>query len=414
MFLYNLKFWSGFFKFAIVLSMLVNTSSCRFKTDRDNGQNNPDPTPTPSPNPPPPGERLFLGEDESNFSKSKYCPSTRPPEADNPTPPHFFDISLLNEKLASETGLNGWIHGAVHPYRQYLFTYRKEDPEDFMAFFKAEQMSMIGATKEIWDTFKSLNRHDKVRLKGKVFENGSSIRHLLISSIEVTKKYANPPENSYSFDPSVFKGKESATIFGQVHALVDSPDHGLAVVVERNQYIFPIAVDKAHEDVAKTLFKGDIVNIDFLIKAAEGRQPHFVTDSKVEKAITIVDPLVNCHGVQRSVEGHLVKFLKSPAISTDVYAVRVVDGNGIARNMTFFPGVDPNSEAFGTIFMAVSAKAKQAWDSASEKEGVVRNYFEKKTIKVIAKGKINVVSTEQANAQVYLNSADDVEFKVEP
>ena len=62
--------------------------------------------------------------------------------------------------------------------------------------------------------------------------------------------------------------------------------------------------------------------------------------------------------------------------------------------------------------MAISAKAKKAWDEAVEAPGVVRNYHEKKSIQVVANGMINVVSTEQANAQVYLKSADDVEFKV--
>jgi hypothetical protein len=132
-----------------------------------------------------------------------------------------------------------------------------------------------------------------------------------------------------------------------------------------------------------------------------------MTDAAKEQAIEIVDPIINCHGTERTVEGFLVKFEKSPAISTDVYAVRVVDANGIARNYTFFPGTNDQNK-FMDIFMGVSAKAKAAWDADPTEPQVIRNHRGKETIRVKAKGMINVVSTEQANAQVYLQSADDV------
>ena len=67
---------------------------------------------------------------------------------------------------------------------------------------------------------------------------------------------------------------------------------------------------------------------------------------------------------KRTLEGYLVKFDRSPSIpNSDVYAVRIVDSNGIARNYTFFPGVSPEKEPnrFGEIFMNVTAKAQEIW-----------------------------------------------------
>ncbi len=356
---------------------------------------------------------LNLSVDASDYSKSKYCGDVRPATAQDPTPPYTFEDKFISDKLASADGFVGWIHGAVPSYKQYLFTYRKVEPGNPMAFFQAEQFSLVGATPEIWKQFETLNRHDKVRLRGTLLDNKSPIKHLIISEITILTPYDKSTDNEYSFDAATLKGVKNFRVFGQIHALVASETYGYAIVLEKDNFMMPIAVRSKHSAVAKGLFKGDIVDVNVrVVQGKEGRPPHFQTDENFEQAITIVDPLINCHGTTRAVVGHLVKFDKSPAISVDVYAVRVVDGNGVGRNMTFFPSASTSDDSFGEIFMAISAKAKKAWDEAVEAPGVVRNYHEKKSIQVVANGMINVVSTEQANAQVYLKSADDVEFKV--
>jgi hypothetical protein len=366
----------------------------------------------PSTDKPLPPEILALTVPEADYAKSKYCGDTIPEKAEDPTPPHYFDVPFLDKKLESDDGLVGWIHGAVPRYKQYLFTYRLEDANDPMAFFKAEQFSLSGATPEIWAEFASLKRHDKVSLKGKVLGNRSPLKHLVITSVKVIKKYDKPTENPYSFDASKLGDVTSFNVFGQVHAVVSSEDAGYAMVIERDNFMMPVAVSTQHDEIAKKLYKGDIVSVDIkVVRGSDGRPPHFETDGDKPNALKIVDPLVNCHGVHRGVTGHLVKFDKSPAISTDVYAVRIVDGNGIARNMTLFPGVSAEDPKFYEIFMAVKTKAEKAWNDSLEAPSVVRNYNEKKSIKVTVRGKINVLSTEQANAQVYIMSADDVDFK---
>lgn len=359
-----------------------------------------------------PEERGFsLTVPAADRAASKYCPTEQPPLPEDPTPDYRFEKTLLNEKLGGE-GLLGWMHGAVPSYQQYIFTYRKESG-DFMDFFKAEQFSLVPATPELAKAFAELKRHDKIRLKGSVFENGSPLTHIKVTSFEVVKPYAAPLTNPYTFDVAVLQGQETFEVFGQVHAIAKSDQLGYAIIVEHKDFMMPIAVDPKHADVAAKLYKGDIVNVAVKLVKHEHGPAHFVTDANVVAGIDIVDPLVNCHDLEKTVEGYLVKFDKSPAISTDVYAVRFVDANGIGRNFTFFPGVGMEDPAFGQIFVDVSAKAKAAWDSVEEEGKVVRNYRSKERIKVKAKGRINVVSLEQANAQVYLWSADDVTFTAE-
>jgi hypothetical protein len=359
---------------------------------------------------------ISFSESRENFARSQYCPKEKPALPVDPTPAYTFKRDLINQKLSSEKGLQGWLHGAVHAYKQYVFTYRNEDEADERAFFHFEEMNLVGANSAVWQQLKSLNRHDKVALKGRLLDNGSPIKHIIVEGLTVLKSYANPVENTYVINPDTYQFPERFEAFGQVHALAHSEELGYAVVLERQNFIMPIGISSKHEAFAKQLYKGDIINVAVRTVTKPGQPPHFVSDADRDNGLEIVDPLVNCHGQKREVVGHLVKFNKSPAINTDVYAVRVVDGNGIARNMTFFPSTDVESDTDGFVklFKDISAKAANAWNAKAEISATaVRNFYEKKAIKVKAKGMLNVVSTEQANAQVYLDTADNLEFTFE-
>ena len=343
-----------------------------------------------------------------SLTASKFCGDEVPEIPKDPTPEYHFDQKFINGKLAGK-GLNGWIHGAVPTYQQYVFTYRKEDPSDFMAFFTAEQFSLVPSTPELAKTLATLKRHDKVRLYGSIFANGSPMIHIMLTGIDLVKPYDKPTDNTYNFDLSTLQGKKTFEAFGQVHATVASKTLGQAVVLEYKDLIMPIAINPKHNDVAAKLYRGDIVNMAVKLVEHPHGPPHFETDDASPTGIQIIDPMLNCHNQPRTVTGYLAKFEKSPAISTDVYAVRVVDANGIGRNFTLFPS-SQDPEQFGAVFMAVSAKAKAAWDADPSAPEVVRNFHKKESIRVTVTGKLNVVSTEQANAQVYIDSADAVTF----
>jgi hypothetical protein len=344
------------------------------------------------------------------WSASNYCGDTTPEIPENPVPAYRFEFELLDSKLTGE-GLRGWIHGSVPNYGHFVFTYRKEDTSDPMAFFKSEQFSLIPATSEVADVLATLNRHDEVRLKGLVFQNASPLTHIRVSEVEVLERFALATENHYSFDPTPFAAEGTQPVFGMLHAMAVSPTFGQALIIEHKDFILPVSVPKALDSATANLYRGDILQVMVKAVRSPGRPLHLVLDAAAERPIQTVDSMLNCHNKEITVEGHLAKFEKSPAISTDVYAIRVVDSNGMARNCTLFPDTD-DGEQFAELFFALAEKAKVAWEASTQEPRVVRNFRDKAKVKVSAKGRLNVVSSEQANAQIYIKSVDDLTLTV--
>lgn len=352
-----------------------------------------------------------LWVDESLWEQSRQCGMTPPTEDANGPVEYRFDQTLIQSKLSRE-GLVGWMHGVVPRYKQFIFTYRKEDPTDPMAFFSAQQFSLIPSSPELAMQLASLKRHDKVKLRGDIQDVGSPIVHILLSSVEILKKYESPTTNDYIYDPESLVDGSELDVFAMVHAKSFSDDLGWGLVVETKDFLMPIALAPEYSEIASTLFRGDIVALKLGVSKRRNGPPHFYTSLSRTEAVVVVDPLVNCHARSMEISGILAKFNKSPAISRDVYAVRFVDFNNMARNFTFFPASDVSQEEFVEIFEAISAKARAVWESASEQPEEARNFRIKRSIKVKANGMINVISTEQANAQIYIRSADQVTFEI--
>lgn len=392
-FVYLLDLFKNFQSFILVLSMALHFSCSSSPSKKNPASINP--------------------ADAFTLESSKFCsqdPNLKaPPKPYDPTPQHHFSTELIEEKL-SGTGLTGWVHGAASYYSTYSITYRSEDKSDKMAFFKSEQYSLVPGSKEIRDLFKGLRRHDKITIYGKILKNSSSLTHIIVDRLEVIEKYPNPVENSYSFDDSQFKNLESFTLLGQVHANSQVESRGRALIVDWKDILIPIAVPKALENRSAELIRGDIIQVTVKAVSTPHSTRHYVLDESSPAPLTVIDSIRLCHGQKRLVTGFLVKFEMSPAISTDVYAIRVMDSNGIARNFTLFPAVkDPDQ--FVEIFKAVSEKAKKAWESSTDPGLPIRNFYGKQSVQIEAEGTLNIVSSEQANAQIYLESADQVSFK---
>src|SRR5256885_2034905 len=96
---------------------------------------------------------------------------------------HAVDLKEIEAKLTT-TGVDGWIHGASPTQGLYVFTYR--NPKDFFDFV---EMSLVAPKPEILKQLETLNRHDKVRVKGEFMENPSPQKHIQIASIEMIKKF---------------------------------------------------------------------------------------------------------------------------------------------------------------------------------------------------------------------------------
>lgn len=342
---------------------------------------------------------------EDNLNKSQFCKKAIDEIPEDPTPPHRFDLSLINQKLTTE-GLNGWIHGAVPSFNHYTFTYRKEDPEDFMAFFKAEQFAVVSKSPVVISQLRSLNRHDRVKLFGVVIEGKSALRHIMVNKIEILKRYESATRNTYEVDSKMLEVTEPFKIFGKVHATVVDAEKGGAIVVEHKKMMIPIIVPKLWAKETRELFRNDIIEIEAQWQRHENRPPHLVTVNEKSLPWRMIDRMVDCHGEERTLEGYLVYFKKSPAISTDVYAVRVVDANGIGRNFTFFP--DAAGSEFMALFNKIKEKTAARWNAYNGTKDVLRNYRKAEGLKVKVTGRLNVVSLEQANPQIYIKSVDDL------
>lgn len=352
-------------------------------------------------------QHLTMSPSSEQRSKSQFCGPDRPAAAENVMSKYRFDAAELDAKLR-DAGLRMWVHGSVPQYKHFVGTYRKEDANDPMAFFKAQQFSFLPANQEMATKLATLKRHDEIRIKGRIFDNGSPLVHIRVSALEVVKPFATPTQNHYSLSTNHFANSSSVEVFAMIHALSFSEELGWALILETEGMIMPVAVPRTYDELAKTLYRGDIVNARLKIIHHPRGTTHFELDQPLE----IVDALLHCHGQDRTLEGSLAKFDKSPAISLDVYAIRVKDENGLARNFTFFPEDGLSEEEFVRVFMAISAKAKAAWEASAQEPVDVRNFREKPTVRVKARGVINVVSTEQANAQIYIRSEDQVEFEL--
>jgi hypothetical protein len=84
------------------------------------------------------------------------------PQSPYGAPSHIvngIDMAEVGKQLEKD-GLTGTLHAAAHDKRQYVFTYR--DPDNF---FNNVQIS-LALPKGMDEQFKTLNRHDKVRIKG--------------------------------------------------------------------------------------------------------------------------------------------------------------------------------------------------------------------------------------------------------
>src|SRR5690606_26041632 len=104
------------------------------------------------------------------------------------------------------------------------------------------------------------------------------------------------------------------------------------------------------------------------------------------------------------VTGTLVLFPKSPQVTLDVWAVAETTQGGAQRQYTLI-----NFDSM-EIFQAILAKCAAAWATAPNDYVNGRNKLLHKTIKIRARGVFNVVDPNQANVQIFLSSADDLEI----
>jgi len=298
------------------------------------------------------------------------------------------------ERDLSGSGVTGWIHAAVPGQGLYVFTYR--NPADF---FDHIEMSLVAFQPEIQSQLATFNRQDKVTLHGSFLDNPSPQKHILVTSIEMAKKF----EPSYPSEPYQHEAKlpddlinvKSAQFL--VHAVAGD---GHILVTEYKDSIVPVFVEK--NELTKNLYRGDLVQLAIKIQSYPGRPVHLNLDTAVPESVKVLETIHAKHGKLASVEGALIMFQKSPEILFNVFAVQEKLPAGLSRQYTIVNMENPD------LFAKIRTKLQQAWDQESKAYVNGRNKLVSTHVKVKVVGIFNEVDPGQANAQILVPSLDSI------
>jgi|GEM_PF-634050 len=297
--------------------------------------------------------------------------------------------------------LPGWIHGAVSDRTLYVFTYRK--PGDFFDF---AELPLKPASDDITAQLMTIKRHDAVLIGGSFIQDGAPIRHILITKLTIVTPYvadevAATPHQAQTEIPDDLVGQTE--LLGKVHA-VDTD--GRILVIEYGDAVIPVFVPAPMWTAG--LYRNDKIRLAFQFAPIPPKPTHLWLDTAAAKPLEVLERLVDQQGKIVDEEGSLVRFPQSPEIVTDIYAVQVVDADNISREYTL---LNQDSQV---IFNAIHAKLAAAWKSRPGQGIDGRNKLVNPFIRVHAHGTFNLVAPNQANAQVLLDTADDVTVTLLP
>lgn len=295
--------------------------------------------------------------------------------------------------LLREGRLPGWIHGAVHDRGLYVFTYRK--PGDFFSF---AEFPLAPLTADVATRLQQVKRHDALLIKGVFIQNMAPIRHIRLEDFSIVTPYQSdevaPPRTPATSFPEELAGMSEA--IGKVHAV---DDDGRILVIEYGDAVVPVFVRVPA--LTAGLYRNDKIRLAFEFAVTPPRPTHLWLDTAAARPLEVLERLLDRHGETFDAEGALVRFPQSPEITTDVYAVQVVDLDHVTREYTLLNNSPP-------IFVAIHDKLGAAWKSRPGQGINGRNKLVNPQIRVHAHGTFNLVAPNQANAQILLDSPADV------
>ena len=310
----------------------------------------------------------------------------------NPEAYQGLETSKLAQELTN-TGLIGSIHGAANPSQMYVMSVR--EPNNF---FNHREFSLLASDSVSLDTLKQVNRHDRVCVRGKILTNPSPQKHLVVNSIEIVESWAQPegfaPYERQTDIPAQLQQQNS--LVGKVHAI---GAEGNILVIEYQDGVIPLYVTAT--EYTEGLYRGDIVRLAYQIQTRPQQPTHLQLDTTVDKPIEVLDEIASWHNEARTLTGKLVKFPQSPQLKFDVYAIEV-DTQGIERYFTLI-----NFEDIAE-FTKIRTKLARIWDDNTATAVSGRNMLINPEVTIEAQGIANIVSPEQANPQILLDSAAQI------
>lgn len=342
--------------------------------------------------------------ESSGVLKQSHCPAPLPTEVQQNlsclvTPPvdvtEFSDenMALIKEQL--ETGIAGEVHGSVKDQQMFVFTWR--DPANFFIYVN---LPMTAKDPAVLAKLAALNRHDQVVLKGEFMGNKAPIRHINVTDVQVSVPYKGYSQTNVYEDCAMenILAQQSGTAL--VHAVVAG---GAVVVVEMGNRVFPVF--NRNPDIAQYLFRNDKINLKYKVRTFPNRPPHLEVNLVEDNAICVLERIVEGTGEPIEMTGFLVMFPKSPQTKFNIFALFPEDSDGVRRQYTLLGDVE--------VFTAMRLKLQEVWDKHIQSAEYERNKFINRKIVITAKGTKNVSVPNQANPQIFIDSADDVVIDVQ-
>ncbi|MCM8537896.1 MAG: hypothetical protein NE334_18280 [Lentisphaeraceae bacterium] len=308
------------------------------------------------------------------------------------TPKHYTLDEVI--QLTETKGIHAIIHGADHERKLYVISW--SSPENF---FNRYNLVISPTSSSIYQQFSTLNRGDRVLIKGKVNKNRGQA-HIEVSQLTKTKKYDPKIEHTAGqyFPKTQLPGKllEQSSETFYLHATDES---GSVLVLEYGDTIVPMIVK--NPELSKDLYRGDYVKLSYKIHTSEDkrRPTHLYLDSSAETPVEVLDPVVKLHDQELTLKGRLVMFPKSPTINRNIFAVEVhwdKMKNQAPRYFTILPK-DFTSENFKNMLK----KLQDSWDKNKDSIYKGRSKYINTAVTIEVSGSGNVVSQNQANPQIF-------------
>lgn len=301
-------------------------------------------------------------------------------------------IASLSQEL-TDTGLVGRIHGAASESQMYVMAVR--EPTNF---FSHREFSLIPQDKATQAILARANRHDLVCVRGNIISNPSPQQHIALDSIRVLEPWTQL-EGFAPYERQTVPAEltEQTSLLGQVHAVGAD---GKILVIGYRDAIIPIYVSAT--EYTKDLYRGDIVRLTYQVQQHPQRPVHFQLDTTVEQPVEVIDAIAAWNDRPKTLTGSLVKFPQSPQLKFDVYAIEV-DTQGIKRYFTLV-----NFENMAE-FHNIRHKLAKIWDKNTATAVSGRNMLINPEVTIEATGLANIVSPEQANPQILLDNAEQIQ-----
>lgn len=303
------------------------------------------------------------------------------------------ELTQLSEELEGN-GLIGRIHGASAAAKMVVLSVR--EPNNF---FGHREFSLIATDEAVQGTLDQLHRHDQVCIHGNIIANPSPQSHVMVSAIDVQDPWPGLDGHpDYEYEEGIPDELMNQSSFvGKVHAIGEG---GKILVMEYKDRVLPIFVPEP--EMTQSLYRGDIVSLAYQTQQYPESPMHLLLDPDVESPIEMIDAIAPQHGEAQTLSGQLVQFPKSPQLRFDVYAINVEETDGIYRTFTLLNFSDMEA------FEGIRTKLADIWESQKDTVITGRNYLINPNITIEASGLINVISPEQANPQILLESAESL------